>query len=75
MTKLTQMIPGMFCVHGNLGTVAALGTVRRMPNGFSFFPQPAGSNAERELAQAGYHGRRLDGFTTAEAAANAAMAL
>ena len=74
MTKLTQMIPGMFCVHSDLGTVAALGTVRKMADGFSFFPQPAGSNAERELAQTGYHGRRLDGFATAQAAAEAALA-
>lgn len=75
MTKLTQIIPGMFCVHGSLGTVAGLGTVRKMPNGFSFFPQPVGSNAERELAHAGYHGRRLDGYSTAQEAANAAAAL
>ena len=64
-------------VKSDLGTMAAIGSVRLIPsNGtYSFVPQPARSPGERELAKAGYYGRRLDGFATPQEAAEAGASL
>ena len=74
---LHPIATGIWFVKSDLGTMAAIGSVREIPsNGtYSFVPQPSPSPGERELAKAGYRGRRLDGFGTAQEAAEAGAAL
>lgn len=73
VTRTFQLIPGLWGVGGDTGTVSALGTIRRTGNGFAFRgPGTADGNAARRelLEKAGIepHLWERDGFASIEAA-------
>ena len=69
VTKVHQLIPGIWSVGADTGTVAALGTIRQTASGFAFRGQGAAtSKARNELALAGIrsHEWARDGFASIE---------
>lgn len=53
VTRTLQMVPGIWSVGADTGTVSALGTIRQTTSGFAFHGQgmAAGNGARRELLE------------------------